>query len=159
MKRWLPEHPGGDRIIPAQSLDAEAARHFELYHSSRESFLYLKHFYVGEVRSEDRREVPLVAGETRASDEFLAQARAVRACFPHRTAPLGFNTDLIAWVITFKFQLTDAHVFARHGPQLREYTDDFRIDASGGGGEDAAGEEEDEAARVAVHLGVRSRKA
>lgn len=109
MKRWLPEHPGGDRIIPAQSLDAEAARHFELYHSSRESFLYLKHFYVGEVRSEDRPKVPLVRGEARASDEFLAQ--------------------------------------------LREYTDDFRIDASGGGGE-----EEEEEARVAVHLGVRSRK-
>jgi hypothetical protein len=35
---------------------------------------------------------------------------------------------------------------------LREYTDDFRIDASGGGGE------EEEEARVAVHLGVRSRK-
>jgi len=39
--------PGGDRIIPAQSLNQEAARHFELYHSSRESFLYLKHFYIG----------------------------------------------------------------------------------------------------------------
>ena len=108
MKRWLPEHPGGDHIIPAQSLDAEAARHFELYHSSRESFLYLKHFYVGEVRSEDRHKVPLVRGEARASDELLAQ--------------------------------------------LREYTDDLRIDASGGGGE------EEEEARVAVHLGVRSRK-
>lgn len=35
VKRWLPEHPGGDRIIPAQSLNAEAARHFELYHSSK----------------------------------------------------------------------------------------------------------------------------
>lgn len=35
VKRWLPEHPGGDRIIPQQSLGAEAARHFELYHSSK----------------------------------------------------------------------------------------------------------------------------
>lgn len=35
VKRWLPEHPGGDRIIPAQSLNVEAARHFELYHSSK----------------------------------------------------------------------------------------------------------------------------
>ena len=35
VKRWLPEHPGGDRIIPAQSMNVECARHFELYHSSR----------------------------------------------------------------------------------------------------------------------------
>ena len=62
VKRWLPEHPGGDKIIPAQSLNAEAARHFELYHSSRESFLYLKHFYVGEVFADDRASVPLVPG-------------------------------------------------------------------------------------------------
>jgi cytochrome b involved in lipid metabolism len=74
VKRWLPEHPGGDKIIPAQSLNAEAARHFELYHSSRESFLYLKHFYVGEVFADDRASVPLVPGPP-ASDDFLQQLR------------------------------------------------------------------------------------
>ena len=74
VKRWLPEHPGGDRIIPAQSLNAEAARHFELYHSSRESFLYLKHFYVGEVRAEDVGKMPLVPGPP-ASEDFKRQLR------------------------------------------------------------------------------------
>ena len=77
VKRWLPEHPGGDRIIPAQSLNAEAARHFELYHSSKESFLYLKHFYIGEVRRVDRETpgvVPAVPGPP-ASADFLQQLR------------------------------------------------------------------------------------
>ena len=74
VKRWLPEHPGGDRIIPAQSMNVECARHFELYHSSRESFLYLKHFYVGEVRAEDRSSVPTLPGPP-ASDDFLQQLR------------------------------------------------------------------------------------
>ncbi len=39
---WLPEHPGGSRIIPQQSLNLDCARFFELYHASRESFLYLQ---------------------------------------------------------------------------------------------------------------------
>jgi len=30
VKRWLPEHPGGDRIIPGQSLGVDATRHFEV---------------------------------------------------------------------------------------------------------------------------------
>jgi cytochrome b involved in lipid metabolism len=47
--RWLPEHPGGARIIPAQSLNLDCARFFEVYHSSRESFLYLREFYIGEL--------------------------------------------------------------------------------------------------------------
>ena len=100
VKRWLPEHPGGDKIIPAQSLNAEAARHFELYHSSRESFLYLKHFYVGEVFADDRASVPLVPGPP-ASDDFLQQ--------------------------------------------LREYTDDFRVDAA----------ESPEPEEIRAHLGAR----
>ena len=85
VKRWLPEHPGGDRIIPAQALNVDStgertlAKHrsgpcgspsdtqvmctlpsppptavfFELYHVTRESFLLLKEFYVGEVVPED----------------------------------------------------------------------------------------------------------
>ena len=57
--RWLPEHPGGPSIIPQQALNVEAGRFFEVYHSSRESFTFLKHFYVGELRPEDRAEVPL----------------------------------------------------------------------------------------------------
>ena len=30
VKNWLPEHPGGDMIIPAQSLNKDASTHFEL---------------------------------------------------------------------------------------------------------------------------------
>jgi hypothetical protein len=41
-RSWLPEHPGGSRIIPTQSLNLDCARFFELYHASRESFLYLQ---------------------------------------------------------------------------------------------------------------------
>ena len=58
VKRWLPEHPGGDRIIPSQSVNVDATRHFELYHSSKESFLYLRAFYVGEVVAEDVARIP-----------------------------------------------------------------------------------------------------
>jgi Cytochrome b5-like Heme/Steroid binding domain len=47
VKAWLPEHPGGSSIL--KSLDMDASRYFELYHHSRESFLYLRHFYVGEL--------------------------------------------------------------------------------------------------------------
>ena len=74
VKRWLGEHPGGDVIIPNQSLNIDASRHFEMYHSSRESFLYLKEFYIGEVAAADREKIPVP--ETRASDDFLAQLRA-----------------------------------------------------------------------------------
>ena len=59
VKRWLPEHPGGSTIIPQQALNVEAGRFFEVYHSSRESFTFLKHFYVGELKPEDRELVPL----------------------------------------------------------------------------------------------------
>ena len=67
--RWLPEHPGGSTIIPSQArghvcwvlahnrlsvllprqaLNMDCARFYELYHASRESFLYVRHFYIGE---------------------------------------------------------------------------------------------------------------
>ena len=95
VKRWLPEHPGGDRIIPAQSLNAEAARHFELYHSSRESFLYLKHFYVGEVRAEDVEKMPLVPGranskrQLREYTEILSPRRRRRTTTTRETRERG----------------------------------------------------------------------
>jgi cytochrome b involved in lipid metabolism len=73
VKNWLPEHPGGDMIIPAQSLNKDASTHFELYHSSKESFLYLKHFYVGEVCEEDRDKIP--KSEAPTSSEFLKMLR------------------------------------------------------------------------------------
>jgi hypothetical protein len=36
----------------------ECARFFEVYHSSRESFLYLKEFYLGEIVAQDLPLVP-----------------------------------------------------------------------------------------------------
>ena len=75
VKRWLPEHPGGDVIIPNQSLGLDAARHFEMYHSSRESFLYLKEFYIGEVCARDRRDGCVPVPEPPASEDFLRQLR------------------------------------------------------------------------------------
>ncbi|EIE25119.1 cytochrome b5 [Coccomyxa subellipsoidea C-169] len=73
--RWLPEHPGGATIIPKQSLNLDCARFFEVYHSSRESFLYLREFYVGEVHPGDVAAVPC---KERPSPEFLAQLRGYR---------------------------------------------------------------------------------
>ena len=82
VKRWLPEHPGGDRIIPSQSVNVDATRHFELYHSSKESFLYLRAFYVGEIVAEDVGSIPppktnraTGAVDPPASRAFLEQLR------------------------------------------------------------------------------------
>ena len=82
VKRWLPEHPGGDRIIPSQSVNVDATRHFELYHSSKESFLYLRAFYVGEIVAEDVDAIPppktnraTGAVDPPASRAFLEQLR------------------------------------------------------------------------------------
>lgn len=51
--RWLPNHPGGTRIIPKQALGVDSTVFFEIYHSSRESFTYLKEFYIGELPEDD----------------------------------------------------------------------------------------------------------
>jgi len=56
--RWLEEHPGGSSIIPEQALNVDCTVFFEIYHASKQSFLYLKEFYIGELALEDR---PLVA--------------------------------------------------------------------------------------------------
>ncbi|KAL4437011.1 hypothetical protein ABPG75_004150 [Micractinium tetrahymenae] len=71
--RWLPEHPGGSRIIPAQSLNLDCSRQFELYHASRESFVYLRQFYMGEIASQDRELVPKPSPPPSA--DFLQQLR------------------------------------------------------------------------------------
>ena len=47
---------------------------FEIYHVSRQSFLYLKEFYIGELRTADQPRVPRGAGEP--SVGFLEQLRA-----------------------------------------------------------------------------------
>ena len=49
------------------------SRFFELYHASRESFIYLRQFYHGEVLPEERGLVPAPAEPPSA--EFLQQLR------------------------------------------------------------------------------------
>uniref|UniRef100_A0A7S2S150 Cytochrome b5 heme-binding domain-containing protein n=1 Tax=Rhizochromulina marina TaxID=1034831 RepID=A0A7S2S150_9STRA len=71
--RWLKEHPGGSTIIPGQALNMDSTVFFEIYHVSRQSFLYLKEFYIGELRTEDLARVPSGAGEP--SPGFLEQLR------------------------------------------------------------------------------------
>ncbi|KAH8072155.1 hypothetical protein JL720_11196 [Aureococcus anophagefferens] len=51
--RWLGEHPGGNTIIPQQALGCDCAVMFEIYHVSRQSFAYLREFYVGELHRDD----------------------------------------------------------------------------------------------------------
>lgn len=77
--RWLPEHPGGDTIIPKQALNLDSSRFFEVYHASRESFLYLGEFYAGEVAVEELAKVPRPPHEP--SDDFLRQLRDFMAGF------------------------------------------------------------------------------
>jgi cytochrome b involved in lipid metabolism len=72
--RWLPEHPGGNTIIPKQALNKDSTKFFELYHSSRKSFQYLKEFYIGELHPSDLQRVP-PASKGKPSDGFLQQLR------------------------------------------------------------------------------------
>jgi hypothetical protein len=73
--RWLPEHPGGSKIIPGQALGVDATVFFELYHVSRQSFLYLKQFYIGEVAEEDLKLIPNRKDGQLASAGFLEQLK------------------------------------------------------------------------------------
>ncbi|KAL4525142.1 hypothetical protein Ndes2526B_g07315 [Nannochloris sp. 'desiccata'] len=70
---WLPEHPGGSTIIPSQAINIDSSRFFELYHASRESFIYLREFYIGEILPSDRDAVP--RSDVEPSYDFLAQLR------------------------------------------------------------------------------------
>jgi len=76
--RWLDEHPGGSSIIPEQALNVDSTIFFEIYHASRQSFLYLKEFYIGELAEEDSPNVPLPANcpaGAKASDAFMEQLK------------------------------------------------------------------------------------
>jgi len=75
--RWLEEHPGGSTIIPEQALNMDCTSFFEIYHASRQAFLYLKEFYIGELSEEDLRRVPLPPGEVPPSAAFLEQLKRV----------------------------------------------------------------------------------
>lgn len=52
-------------------LPCRCSRMFELYHASRESFVFLRQFYFGEIAPEDRDLVP--APDEPPSSEFLQQ--------------------------------------------------------------------------------------
>eukprot|EP00128_Syssomonas_multiformis_P005417 Colp12_sorted_trinity150504_noHs@31922 len=77
--KWINQHPGGRTIIPRQAVRCDATYWFEIYHASRESFLYLKQFYIGELVASD---LPLVPpprshGHTHTcSADFRAQLQA-----------------------------------------------------------------------------------
>ena len=73
LEAWLPEHPGGATIIPEQALNKDCTVFFELYHASRESFTYLKEFYIGELHADDLELVP--REKEIPSDDFMQQLR------------------------------------------------------------------------------------
>lgn len=75
--RWLDEHPGGSTIIPEQSLNVDCTTFFEIYHASRQAFLYLKEFYIGELAEEDLSKVPLPKGNALPSAAFMEQLKRV----------------------------------------------------------------------------------
>ena len=69
---------GGSSIIPEQALNVDCTVFFEIYHASRQSFLYLKEFYIGELAEEDKSKLPMPEGseaEQAASDAFLETLR------------------------------------------------------------------------------------
>jgi hypothetical protein len=77
ISRWLDEHPGGSTIIPEQALNMDCTVFFEIYHASRQSFLYLKEFYIGELAEEDLPLVPRPPGNAEPSAAFMEQLRRV----------------------------------------------------------------------------------
>lgn len=74
--RWLPEHPGGSVIIPEQAVNVDCTVMFEIYHSSRQSFRYLKQFYIGEIEQADLALVPRSREEP--STAFIEELKQVR---------------------------------------------------------------------------------
>lgn len=77
--QWLDEHPGGAFIIPAQALNIDCTVFFEMYHVSRQSFLYLKQFYIGELDPDDKPALKSSAEGLSASDAFLQLLRKYTA--------------------------------------------------------------------------------
>lgn len=65
---------GGPSIIPTQALNIDCTCFFEMYHVSRQSFLYLKSFYIGELNPADL--VQLKRNDIHASEGFLHSLRS-----------------------------------------------------------------------------------
>ena len=85
--RWLPEHPGGNTIIPKQAVNKDATVFFELYHSSRKSFIYLKQFYIGELHPADLQQVPPAGKSKRLAKPSPGFLQQVREHTPWRVTP------------------------------------------------------------------------
>lgn len=56
--RWVPEHPGGSELIAQEAMNVDSTVMFEIYHASRQSFRYLKQFYIGELSEFDVSTIP-----------------------------------------------------------------------------------------------------
>ncbi|KAJ8535082.1 hypothetical protein ON010_g13656 [Phytophthora cinnamomi] len=56
--RWIPEHPGGSELIAQEAMNIDSTVMFEIYHASRQSFRYLKQFYIGELSEFDLATIP-----------------------------------------------------------------------------------------------------
>ena len=85
--RWLPEHPGGNTIIPKQAVNKDATVFFELYHSSRKSFVYLKQFYIGELHPADLPLVPPAGKSKRLAKPSPGFLEQIREHTPWRVQP------------------------------------------------------------------------
>lgn len=69
--RWIPEHPGGSELIVQEAMNVDATLMFEIYHASRQSFRYLKQFYIGELSSYDLAAMPKAA--EKPSEAFIQE--------------------------------------------------------------------------------------
>ena len=69
--RWVPEHPGGSELIAQEAINVDATIMFETYHASRQSFRYLKQFYIGELSEFDLAAMPRPTGQP--SETFLEE--------------------------------------------------------------------------------------
>lgn len=72
--KWLHDHPGGATIIPTQAINIDCTPFFEMYHVSKQSFLYLKQFYIGELAPVDV--LALKSKDIKASEGFLQTLRS-----------------------------------------------------------------------------------
>ncbi|KAG7401988.1 hypothetical protein PHYBOEH_008509 [Phytophthora boehmeriae] len=69
--RWIPEHPGGSELIVQEAMNVDSTLMFEIYHSSRQSFRYLKQFYIGELAAHDLASMPQPA--EKPSEAFIQE--------------------------------------------------------------------------------------
>ncbi|CAI5746387.1 unnamed protein product [Peronospora destructor] len=69
--RWIPEHPGGSELIAQEAMNVDSTIMFEIYHASRQSFRYLKQFYIGELSEFDLAIMPRSTGQP--SETFLEE--------------------------------------------------------------------------------------